>query len=497
MYKYTLTEAYSEIYDHRKIEESFDNLRFVDHMLPEHIEEVIEELVWEFRDYGHTLEESFEMIDYALEDEVICESYDQLIADVLYEATITYGKGDIAGNQRRMAASIAAKKQAAEAEQQAKQRRDARRERIRSTARTVRNKLTGPISSVKQAVAGSAGGLAKSAKALGGKVVERGQALLKGLLRRGGKSLAKTGKRMMASGTKAAAAPATTRTARVAGRQVTVTTEPTAETGSKRRAVGKAIRNVGRSLKRMGKIKKAPTVTTSNSEPTPEPTPATPEPNALKIRYKITPRLKPRKGSLKTSSGDVIDIDGRKGAKINPQIQGSDPRVPSGPSRFKSPRRAGIMSRPETATRRAIVQRKPDVATKGTTGSDVKTPASRKALPASTSGQPAVQRQQISARKAAAAKRLADAAKGRKSRGVRFAAPGAVLSSQRAGTGVRERAAKFASQLEESDYYNLIDFILEDIMNIGYAQDEFEALDILESLTEDSVVDIALEYLND
>lgn len=250
MYKYTLTEAYSEIYDHRKIEESFDNLRFVDHMLPEHIEEVIEELVWEFRDYGHTLEESFEMIDYALEDEVICESYDQLIADVLYEATITYGKGDIAGNQRRMAASIAAKKQAAEAEQQAKQRRDARRERIRSTARTVRNKLTGPISSVKQAVAGSAGGLAKSAKALGGKVVERGQALLKGLLRRGGKALGGVGKRMMASGINASNAPATTRSVNVGGRKVTVTTEPSEKTGSTRKTVGRAIRRVGVALQR-------------------------------------------------------------------------------------------------------------------------------------------------------------------------------------------------------------------------------------------------------
>jgi len=429
MSRYVLTEAYSEIYDHRKIEESFDNLRFVDHMLPEHIEEVIEELVWEFRDYGNTLEESFEMIDYALEDEVICESYDQLIADVLYEATITYGKGDIAGNQRRMAASIVAKKQAAEAEQQAKQRRDARRERIRSTARTVRNKLTGPISSVKQAVAGSAGGLAKSAKALGGKVVERGQALLKGLLRRGGKALGGVGKRMMASGINASNAPATTRSVNVGGRKVTVTTEPSEKTGSTRKTVGRAIRRVGVALQRKA---------------------------------------------------------GKRAAVARAEVGDA----------FAKPK-ALPPARPETATRRAIVQRKLDVAAKGTTGSDVKSPASRKALPASTSGQPAVQRQQISARKTEAAKKLAKAAGGRTARGVRFAAPGAVLSSQRAGTGVRERAAKFASQLKESDYYDLIDFILEDIMNIGYAQDESEALDILESLTEDSVVDIALEYLND
>jgi hypothetical protein len=83
---YNLTETYSEIYDHRKVEDLFDNLRFVDYMLQEDIEQVVEELVWEFRDYGNTLQEAFEMIDYALEDTVICESYNQLIEDVLYEA---------------------------------------------------------------------------------------------------------------------------------------------------------------------------------------------------------------------------------------------------------------------------------------------------------------------------------------------------------------------------------------------------------------------------
>jgi hypothetical protein len=97
---YSLTESYSEIYDHRKVEDLFDNLRFVDYMLQEDIEQVVEELVWEFRDYGNTLQEAFEMIDYALEDTVICESYNQLIEDVLYEATITKGKqrADFAGS---------------------------------------------------------------------------------------------------------------------------------------------------------------------------------------------------------------------------------------------------------------------------------------------------------------------------------------------------------------------------------------------------------------
>jgi hypothetical protein len=74
----SLTESYSEIYDHRKAEDLFDNLRFIDYMQDEDIQEVVESLVWEFRDYGNTLAESFDMLSFAASDTVICESYDQV-----------------------------------------------------------------------------------------------------------------------------------------------------------------------------------------------------------------------------------------------------------------------------------------------------------------------------------------------------------------------------------------------------------------------------------
>jgi len=451
MYKYALTEAYSEIYDHRKIEESFDNFRFVDYMLPEHIEEVIEELVWEFRDYGHTLEESFEMIDYALEDQVICESYDQLISDVLYEATVTRAKdrSKFAGSaQGRVTTGKTYRFDPQEVERRAK-----RLGQVKTASRSVKSrmsKLSGPISSVKQGIAGSAGGMGRAAKAAGGSVVERGKALLKGLIRRGGKALSSVGKKMMASGTSASKSGLASRQSGRATRsgQMALDFEPSTKekAGSAASSVGRAIRKVGVALQRKAGKKETPRMTRSDYEQ----------------------RKAERTAAAKKEVGDA----------------------------FAKPK-ALPPARPETATRRAAVQRKLDVAAKGTTGTDVKTSAPRKALPASTSGQPAVQRKQISARKAEAAKKLEKAAKVKSSRGVRFAAPGGVLSSQRASTGVRERAAKFASQLKESDYYDLIDFILEDIMDIGYASNESEALDILESLTEDSVVDIALEYLND
>jgi hypothetical protein len=249
MSQYALSEAYSEIYDHRKIEESFDNLRFVDYMLPEHIEEVIEELVWEFRDYGNTLEESFEMIDHALEDQVICESYDQLIADVLYEAKRVDMAARIASRKQYAAQSEAS---ATEARQRAK--RQEREARVRGSVRKVRNKLTGPISSVKQGIAGSAGGMGRAVKAAGGKVVERGKALLKGLLRRGGKALSKTGKQMMASGTSAAKSGLASRQAGKAtsSGQMALDFEPSTKekAGSAATSVGRAIRKVGVALQR-------------------------------------------------------------------------------------------------------------------------------------------------------------------------------------------------------------------------------------------------------
>jgi len=457
MSRYQLSEAYSEIYDHRKIEDSFDNLRFIDYMLDEDIEEVVESLVWEFRDYGNTLSESFDILSYAASDKVICESYDQFIEDVLTEATVTkgkdrakyagsaagsvtYGRGDADENARlarklaKQSGKAVSSRLASEAEKQANQRKEARRARV-----------DGAISRVKSAMAGAKGSMGRAVKTMGGAVVERGKALLKGLLRRGGKAMYGAGTRMIASGSKAASAPATTRTARVGGKQVTVTSEPAAGTGSTRKAVGRAIRKVGVALQRKAGKKEEPKMTRADYEQ----------------------RKEARSAAAKTAVGDA----------------------------FAKPK-ALPPARPETATRRAAVQRKLDVAAKGTTGTGVKTSTPRKALPASTSGQPAAQRQ-ISARKAEAAEKLKKATRGSVARGVRFAAPGARLSTQRASTGVRERAAKFASQLKESDYYDLINFILEDIMNIGYAQNESDALDILESLTEDGVVDIALEYIND
>ena len=398
---YSLTEAYSEIYDHRKVEDLFDNLRFVDYLQDEDIQEVVEELVWEFRDYGNTLEEAFEMLDHAVTVPVLYESYDELIGDVLYEASRVDMAARIQARKQYMKDSEKAASQA-----RATGRANQRAARISSAKQAVKSKLSGPISSVKQSISGAAGGIGRAAKKMGGAVVERGKSLLKSLLRRGGKALTSAGRSIEGSGKAAAAAPATTRTAKVGRTTVTTTTEPG---GAKRQAVGRAVRRVGVALQRKAGKKDQSKMSRADYEA----------------------RKAERTASAKKEVGDAF-------AKPKPML----------------------------------------------------------ALPAKTSGQPAVERT-VSARKQEAAKKIAKAAEGSTARGTRFAGPGARLSRQRTKSGYKERLAKFASQLSEQDYNTLVDYILEDMISEGYASDVLEALDLFESLTEDNVIDIALDYFND
>jgi hypothetical protein len=85
MSRYHLTEAYGELYNTRLTEDSYyDNLRFVDYLQPEQIEEVMESLIWEFMDYGDTLDEAVDTLELAFsDDEILCESL-ELISEARY-----------------------------------------------------------------------------------------------------------------------------------------------------------------------------------------------------------------------------------------------------------------------------------------------------------------------------------------------------------------------------------------------------------------------------
>jgi hypothetical protein len=154
MSKYQLTEAYGELYNQRLTEASFyDNLRFVDYLQQEEIEEVMESLIWEFMDYGDSLDEAVDTLESIFEDEdILSESI-----DFLTEATRA---GDARMAQRRATRERqSAESSRTSAEKEANTRDFARRDadsaaRARRAARAsmVRGALSGAKRSVKGAL---------------------------------------------------------------------------------------------------------------------------------------------------------------------------------------------------------------------------------------------------------------------------------------------------------------------------------------------------------
>lgn len=172
---YYLSEAYGDLYNPRIDSYLNDNLRFIDYMQDEDIEEVVESVFWELRDYGNTLEEALEIIKISASDEVITESYDELLEEFLVESRSQL-------MARRQAAQQGLQQQ--KARLQSDTRKEARRARV-----------DGAISRVKAGIAGARGGMGRAAKALGsrvtsaastaGKAAQEGKARLGQLLRRG------------------------------------------------------------------------------------------------------------------------------------------------------------------------------------------------------------------------------------------------------------------------------------------------------------------------
>lgn len=80
MFKYHLTEAHGNLYNPRETDHTYyDNLRFLDHLQVEDIEEVMESLLWEFMDYGDTLDEAFNILESIFsDDDVLCETVDYI-----------------------------------------------------------------------------------------------------------------------------------------------------------------------------------------------------------------------------------------------------------------------------------------------------------------------------------------------------------------------------------------------------------------------------------
>ena len=203
MSRYYLTEAYGELYNPRKTDDTFyENLKFVDYLMNEQIEEVMESLLWEFMDYGNTLDESYTLIENTFSDVILEE--------VLAEAINPRQKAERAA---RVGAERAATLKTA--------RREERVAKVTGAVKRAKESVKSSAAGVGSVASRAATGTYKRASGLAG----RAMAALKGIVRKGafavGSKLRQAGEKIEKSGKAAASAPAVTRSANIGGRRHT------------------------------------------------------------------------------------------------------------------------------------------------------------------------------------------------------------------------------------------------------------------------------------
>jgi len=161
MSRYSLSEEYSKIYSNKFDTLSYNNLRFLDLMLDEDIEQVMESLYWEFRDYGNSSDEAFSILESSLEDEVLSESLEYICEMNPYAS---------AGSEAARAYNKYVSKNKKTAEQKSKW--DSRKARV-----------TGAVRKVKGDVKAGVANLAKSAQSNISSARKSGMAQLTRLVR--------------------------------------------------------------------------------------------------------------------------------------------------------------------------------------------------------------------------------------------------------------------------------------------------------------------------
>ncbi len=409
MSKYYLTEAYGDLYNPRKADETFyENLRFVDYLMQEEIEEVMESLLWEFMDYGNNLDESYRLIENAFSDVILEE--------VLSEARMSPRQ------KAERAARVGSERQETlkqVAGQKATQRREARKaavvgglkkakETVGKAASGVGSAAMGAVRAGKQAASGAY----ERAKGLPGKAM----AALKGLARKGAAAAIKSGRSAERAGKEAERTTVTTTSTSGGGRGAAPSTQTTVEKsgGSKRRAVGGLLQKAGKAL--AGKLKAKPDRMT---------------------RGEYEERKAGRAAAASASVGSV--------APTTPKPEAKKPEL--GFKKLQSSGQKPVYN-PAAANR----------SEKRRTGGK---------LPASSA--------------------LTPWNKGPDKSGKQSTAP-STIQAQR-----RNQIRLARTQREEFEL--LAQYILEDFINEGYANNYDDALEILENLSEQSIIELTEMYL--
>lgn len=262
---YYLSEAYSDLYNPR-VDSSFDdNLRFIDFMQDEDIQEVVESVFWEICDYGSTLEEAYDILEEATSLEVINEAYESIAYDFLSEA-----RSDVIARQRAAQAALQQQKQRLQSDQ----RREARRARVTGVVKGIRKRIDGGISRVQAAMDGARGGIGRAQMAIAPKnksvasrvssAVTGGKARLGQLLRRGvravsgvlggvGRSVQRSGQQVARRESEKDLTPSRMTLPSIGGRSFEIVSTPSRrdDVGKKRQALGRSLVKTGRDMRRL------------------------------------------------------------------------------------------------------------------------------------------------------------------------------------------------------------------------------------------------------
>jgi hypothetical protein len=430
MSKYYLTEAYGELYNPRKADETFyENLRFVDYLMQEEIEEVMESLLWEFMDYGNTLDESYGLIENAF-------------SDVILEGVLTEARMSPRQKAER-AARVGAERQETLKQvsgQKATQRREARKAAVvgglKKAKETVGKAATGAGSAAMGALrAGkkAATGAYDRAKGLPGKAM----AALKGLARKGAAAAIKSGRSTERAGKEAERTTVTTTSTSGGGRGAAPSTQTTVEKsgGSKRRAVGGLLQKAGKAL--AGKLKAKPDRMT---------------------RGEYEERKAGRAAAASASVGSVAPTTPTPDkSKMKKSSQGIRPY--------------GV-GKQETA--------------KGTPYSEL---SKKKATQLGSQQKVA----QLRRKAGSPEERVPSGTTG--GRGEKKERGGSVYGEKTFTTSSGRQVTRNVRIREDYDYELLAQYILEDFINEGYADTYEDALEILENLSEQSIVELTEMYL--
>ena len=408
MSKYYLTEAYGELYNPRRADETFyENLRFVDYLMQEEIEEVMESLLWEFMDYGNSLDESYNLIGRVFSDNVILE-------EVLMELNPYAPAGS--KEARQYARSTTRSKRGAE-------RAAAVTGALKRAKETVGRAATGAGSATMSAMrAGkkAAAGAYERAKGLPGKAM----AALKGVVRKGAAAALKAGRKTEKAGREAERTTVTTTTTSGGGRGAAPSTETTVQKsgGAKRRFVGGLLKKAGKAVA-----------------------------GAMKGK------------STGMSRGDYEERKAGRAAAARSAVGEPFKGTSSGASAAKPKSELGLKSLEASGKKPAYNP----------------AAASRHAI------------RRMGGRKLAPSTPLTPWNKGPDKSGKASTAPSTIQAERR-------KQIKLARQSQRNEEFELLaQYILEDFIAEGYANNYEDALEILENLSEESILELTEMYLED